>query len=92
MIVKGHEEKETMKKSGENILNFARNYGCLDTSDENDDQTKRWTIRHMIQSYLSVQHVAQAFQMLDAVQEGEYGVEESSRYYDPFTNYYGVRG
>ena len=74
------------------MLQFARTYGHLDSTDVNDVQSKMWTIRHVLQSYLSVQHVQQAFVLLENVQKGEYGVKASSRYYDPFTNYYGVRG
>ena len=74
------------------MLQFARTYGHLDSTDINDIQSKMWTIRHVLQSYLSVQHVQQAFVLLENVQKGEYGVKASSRYYDPFTNYYGVRG
>ena len=74
------------------MLQFARTYGHLDSTDINDVQSKMWTIRHVLQSYLSVQHVQQAFVLLENVQKGEYGVKASSRYYDPFTNYYGVRG
>ena len=81
-----------MEKATENMVEFAKNYGYLESDEDADEQSKMWIIRHLIQSYLSIQYVGQAFKMLEKVQKGKFGVEPSSRFYDPFTNYYGVRG
>lgn len=83
---------QSLLKASAEMLDYANKQGHLQSADPADIQSKMWTLRNVMQNYLAVQHTFQAFAMLHAIEEGEYGVTLSSRFYDPFTNYYGVRG
>ena len=47
------------------MVEFAKNFGYLESVEDADEQSRMWIVRHLIQSYLSIQYVSQAFEMLE---------------------------
>jgi hypothetical protein len=75
----------------EDMKDFAKDFVDLESTHPADQIKKQWVLHHFLSTYLSVQYVKQAHELLDDITT-VYGCEPSHRYYDPFTNYFAVRG
>lgn len=75
----------------EDMVAFTKDFIDLESTHPADQRKKQWVLHHFLTTYLSVQYVKQAHELLDDITT-VYGCEPSHRYYDPFTNYFAVRG
>ena len=75
----------------EDMIAFAKDFIDLESTHPADQIKKQWVVHHLLTTYMSVQYVRQAHELLDNITT-VYGCEPSHRYYDPFTNYFAVRG
>lgn len=82
---------DTITLATEDMLAFAKDFIDLESTHPADQIKKQWVLHHFLATYLSVQYVKQAHELLDDITT-VYGCEPSHRYYDPFTNYFAVRG
>lgn len=82
---------DTITLATEDMIAFAKDFIDLESTHPADQIKKRWVLHHFLATYLSVQYVKQAHELLDDITT-VYGCEPSHRYYDPFTNYFAVRG
>ena len=82
---------DTITNAGHEMVAFAKEFVDLESKDPAEMMKKQAVLHFFLTSYLGVQYVKQAFVLLDEITT-VYGCEPSHRYYDPFTNYFAVRG
>lgn len=73
------------------MVKFVKRRVDLESDRPEDKIAKQWILRHIMTMYLSIQYIRDAAVVLKDVTE-VFGLEPHSRYYDPFLNYYCVRG
>lgn len=81
----------TITDAANDMVAFAKEFVDLESNDPAEMMKKQAVLHFFLTSFLSVQYVKQAFALLDEITT-VYGCEPSHRYYDPFTNYFAVRG
>ena len=73
------------------MLDAVNEFVDLESRDPEEMVKKPWMVRFMLSAHLSVQQMKQAHDIMRDL-TGRYGLAPSTRYYDRFTRYFGVRG
>jgi hypothetical protein len=83
--------EEVTNLACQEMLTFVKSRVDLESDRPEDKITKQWVLRHIMTMYLSIQYIRDAAVVLRDI-TGVFGLEPHPRYYDPFLNYYCVRG
>ena len=75
----------------QDMLTFVKSRVDLESERPEDMMMKQWVLRHIMTMYLSIQYIRDAAVVLRDI-TGVFGLQPHPRYYDPFLNYYCVRG